>query len=83
MNNYLSTGQLAKLLNVSRTAVLKKIKSGSVKAEKVGPNYIISKKEAEVALGLVVGEKGKKEIELVIKRGIKEYGSVIKKLGKE
>ena len=40
---FLSTSQLAKLLKISRVAVLKRINRGAVKAVKVGPNFIIKK----------------------------------------
>ena len=83
MNNLLSTAEVAKILRVSRIAVFKKIKSGEIKAEKIGRNYVISKEEVQKALGHVIGDKSKKEIDEIIKRGIKEYGEVFKKLGKE
>lgn len=83
MNKFLSTVEVARLLRVSRIAVFKKIKSGEIKAEKIGRNYIISKDEVLKALGLEIGEKSKKEIDKIVKRGVKEYGEVFKKLGKE
>ncbi len=83
MNEFLSTSQVAKILNVSRIAVFKKIKNGEIKAEKIGRNYVIQKDEVSKALGLVIGEKTKKEIDEIIKKGIKDYGEVFKKLGKE
>jgi len=42
---YFSTMQVAKILGVSRIAIFKKIQSGSIKAMKVGRNYLISKDE--------------------------------------
>ena len=83
MNEFLSTSQVAKILNVSRIAVFKKIRNGEIKAEKIGRNYVIQKDEVSKALGLVIGEKTKKEIDEIIKKGIKDYGEVFKKLGKE
>ncbi len=83
MNNLLSTSEVARVLRVSRVAVFKKIKSGEIKAEKIGRNYVIPKEEVLKALGLVIGEKSKAEIDAIIKRGVKEYGEVFKKLGKE
>ena len=83
MNELLSTSQVAKILKISRIAVFKKIKNGEIKAEKIGRNYVIPKGEVLKALGLVIGEKNKQEIDEIIKKGVKEYGEVFKKLGKE
>jgi len=83
MNELLSTLQVAKILKISRVAVFKKIKKGEIKAEKVGRNYVIPKDEVLKALGLIIGEKSKAEIDAIIKRGVKEYGEVFKKLGRE
>src|SRR3989338_2240547 len=41
----LSTIEVAKILGISRVAVFKKIKSGSIKAQKVGRNFVIFKKD--------------------------------------
>ncbi|OGN13837.1 MAG: hypothetical protein A3J47_03855 [Candidatus Yanofskybacteria bacterium RIFCSPHIGHO2_02_FULL_43_22] len=83
MNNLLPTSEVAKVLKISRIAVFKKIKSGEIKAEKIGRNYVIPKEEVLKALGLVIGEKSKTKIDAIIKRGVREYGEVFKKLGKE
>ena len=83
MNELLSTSQVAKILKISRIAVFKKIKNGEIKADKIGRNYVIHRDEVSKALGLIIGEKRKKEIDEIIKRGIKDYGEVFKKLGKE
>ena len=80
---YLSTAELAKFLGVSRVAVFKKIKSGQIKAEKIGRNYIIPKEELAAILGLFVPERRKKEIDEVVRRAVKEYGSALRLLGKE
>ena len=83
MNELLSTTETAKILKISRIAVFKKIKAGEIRAEKIGRNYVISREEVLKALGLVIGEDSKKEIDEIVKRGVKEYGEVFKKLGKE
>ncbi len=83
MNELFSVSEVAKILKISRVAVFKKIKSGQIKAEKVGPNYIIKKDEVARALGYQIGETRKKEIDEIVKRGVKEYREVFKKLGKE
>lgn len=42
---FLSTIQLAKLLKISRVAVLKRINRGAIKAVKVGRNFVIKRKD--------------------------------------
>lgn len=46
-SEFLSVSQLAKILKISRVAVLKRINRGAIKAVKVGPNFIIKKKDIE------------------------------------
>ncbi|MBU0578287.1 helix-turn-helix domain-containing protein [Patescibacteria group bacterium] len=41
MNDFISTAEAAKILGISRVSVFNKIKSGDIKAVKVGRNYII------------------------------------------
>ena len=41
--NYYTTTELAKILGISRVAVFKRIKNGSIKARKVGRNFVIYK----------------------------------------
>ena len=83
MKELFSVSDAAKVLKISRVAVLKKIKLGHIKAEKVGRNFIIEKEEVMKQLGLAIGERRKKEIEYLVKRSVKQYGDVFKKLGKE
>ncbi|MDP2629443.1 MAG: helix-turn-helix domain-containing protein [Candidatus Harrisonbacteria bacterium] len=42
---FFSSTEVAKILGVSRIAVFKKIKGGTLKAQKVGRNYIIAKED--------------------------------------
>lgn len=43
--DFFTTGELAKLLGISRVAVFKRIKNGSIKAKKIGRNFVILKKD--------------------------------------
>ena len=67
--------------------VFKKIKKGRIKAEKIGRNYIIKREDVNDIIGNVLTEKltdnTKKEIGRGVAKIIKEYGEVLKKLGKE
>jgi excisionase family DNA binding protein len=80
---YLSTTKLAKLLGISRIAVFKKIKSGKIRAKKIGRNFFIDKKELGGILDKSLTEKKKAEISEAVKKTIKEYGETLKLLGKE
>lgn len=53
-SDFLSTSQLAKILKISRVAVLKRINRGAIKAVKVGPNFIIKKSDIKHLLRQVI-----------------------------
>ena len=80
---FVSTTELALLLGISRQAVFKKIKSGEIKAKKIGRNFIIDKEDLTEVLGAVLTEKQKQEIEKSVDKTIKEYGETLRLLGKE
>lgn len=79
----LSTTQVAKLLGISRIAVFKKIKSGKLKAEKIGRNYFIDRNDLGGIFQTFLSEKAKKEIERAVQKTVKEYGQALKQLGNE
>jgi len=79
----LSTTEAAEILGVSRVAIFKKIKSGAIKARKIGRNFVIDKKELPAILGEVLSEEKKRNIEKAVKKTVKEYGETLKLLGKE
>lgn len=81
--NYYTVKELADILNISRIAVFNKIKRGQLKAEKIGRNYIIHKKELQGIVCDDLTDKLKKEIENGVDKVISEYGEVLKRLGKE
>ena len=80
---YLSIPEVAKILGISRIAIYKKVKKGEIKAAKIGRSYAIPKKYLEDILGKSLGEKEKKEIDKAVHKTVKEYGEVLKLLGKE
>lgn len=81
--DYISTGELAKLLGVSRIAVFKKIQSGKIKAFKIGRNYAIPIEEFWFAVGSFIPQEKKDEIDKVVKRAVDKYGDALRRLGKE
>ncbi len=80
---FYSISEVANILNISRQAVLKKIKNGQIKAEKVGHKFIIYRKDIKEIVSDVLTDKIKGEIDRGVEKAIKEYGAVLKKLGNE
>lgn len=81
--NYYTVKELADIMGLSRIAIFNRIKSGKIKAEKIGRNYIIYKKDLEGVLGNDLTADDKISIERGVKRVLGEYGDVIRMLGKE
>lgn len=80
--NFVSTTEAAKILGISRIAVFKRIKTGQLKAEMVGKRYLIETNQLGVTYrALTAGDK--KRIKEAVAKVIRQYGEVIKKLGKE
>ena len=82
-NDYISIPELAKILGLSRIAIFKKVKKGSIKAVKIGRNYAIPRAYVDSILGKTLGDSDKKEIDIAVKKTVKEYGRTLKLLGKE
>jgi len=81
--DFISTIELAKMLGISRIAVFKRIKSGKLKARKIGRAFYIERRDLPEVLGVVVGEKEKKNIDEAVTRAVKQYGETFRLLGKE
>jgi excisionase family DNA binding protein len=82
-NDYLTIPQLAEILGISRIAIYKKVKKGQIKAIRIGRNYAISRNYIAEILGDSLSEAQKKRIDKAISRTVKEYGEVLKLLGRE
>jgi excisionase family DNA binding protein len=80
--NLISTTELAKILGISHVAVYKKIKSGKIKAEKIGRNFVIDKRDLNNILSGELTQDSREEIEEAVKKTVEEYGEALKKLGK-
>jgi excisionase family DNA binding protein len=79
---YLSTIEAAKVMGISRVAVLKQIKTGKLRAEQVGRNYIIDRNDlAGIFRHITPGQKRK--VSSAVKKVVKQYGPALKRLGKE
>lgn len=80
MDQLLSVTNAAELLGISRTAVLKRIKNGSIRAQKVGNSYLILKDDLTVVAEREASENQKAEIDKAVSKTIKEYGETLRML---
>ncbi len=80
---YISIQELANILGISRISVYKKIKSGKIKATRIGRSYAIPKRYVDNILGKVLGAEDKRTIDNAVKKTVKEYGEVLKLLGRD
>lgn len=78
-----STAEVARILHLSRIEIFRKIKSGKIKAEKIGRNYVVPRDSIEEILGETIGVHKRGEIDSVIDKALKEYGDTFTKLSKE
>ncbi len=81
-NEFISVKELADNLGVSRITVFNRIKKGVIRAQKVGRNYIIRRSDVPSMDGRI-DEATKKLIDQGIRKTVKEYGEVLKLLGRE
>jgi excisionase family DNA binding protein len=82
-SKYITIPQLAKILGISRIAVYKNVKKGKIKAMRIGRTYVISKKYVTAILGRDLRKEDRREIDKAVRKTVKEYGEVLKLLGRE
>ena len=82
-SGYVTVPELARILGISRVAVYKKVKKGQIKAVRIGRAFAIPKEYVANILGKNLGEQGKRQIDRAVKKTVKEYGDVLKQLGRE
>lgn len=80
---YYSTSEASQILRISRISVFNRIKKGTLKAEKIGRNYIIHRDQILETLGRMVGKDNKEKIDKAVDKAVKEYAETFKLLGKE
>jgi excisionase family DNA binding protein len=79
----LSTTEAAELLGISRVAVFQKIKSGEIRARKVGRNYVIELKDLVGYAGAKLSDEQKEDIKQAVAQALQEYRDAFEMLGKE
>jgi excisionase family DNA binding protein len=80
---YLSLSEAANLMGISRIAVYKKVKKHQLKSIKIGRSFAIPKSELPDVKGRQLRSEEKKEIDRAVRKTVKQYGDVLKRLGKE
>jgi len=80
---YITIPELAKLLGVSRILIYNRVKKGQIPATKIGRTYVITDQTVADILGKKVTAERKKRIDAAVERIVREYGEVLKMLGKE
>ncbi len=80
---YITIPELAKLLGLSRIEVYRKVRKGQIPAIRIGRNYAISDRDVTHILGKEMSAKDKKQVGHAVKKVVKDYGEVLKRLSKE
>lgn len=80
---FITVPELAKLLGVSRITIYNRVKKGQIPATKVGKTYVITDETVANILGKKMTGKEKQQIDAAVRKTVREYGEVLKKLGKE
>jgi excisionase family DNA binding protein len=80
---YVTIPELARLLGVSRIAIYNRVKKGQIPATKIGKTYVITDQTIAYILGKEVTRRGKNRIDAAVRKTVREYGEVLKQLGKE
>lgn len=80
---HITVPELAKLLGVSRIAVFKRVKKGQIPATKVGKTYLITDRTVMHVLGKEPTDRGKRKIDVAVRKTVQEYGDLLAKLSRE
>lgn len=81
-NDFVSVAEAAKIMGYTRQHVLRLIYNGKIEAEKIGRSFAVNRKSLG-GLYKPLSPLEKKEVDQAVDKIFKEYGDVIKKLGKE
>jgi len=71
------------MLGLSRIAVYKKVKAGKIKATKVGRIHVISDPDIGKVLQENVDARDRTRLDRAVRRVVREYGDVLKRLARE
>ena len=80
---HITIPQLARMLRLSRIEVYRKVKKGQIKAVRAGRVYLIADSDAANILGKELSGECKQRLDRGVEKVVKEYGELLKKLGRE
>ena len=80
---YITVPELAKILGVSLITIYNRVKKGQIPATKIGKTYVITDKTVADVLGNKLTDTGRARIDAAVRKTVREYGEVLKKLGRE
>lgn len=80
MEKLISVQEAAKILGVSKVAVIKQINAGKLKAVKVGNTFVIDRDEFTVIGDRDVSDGQKHSIEKAVQKTIADYGETLRLL---
>lgn len=83
MTAYISTTEAAKLMGISRIAVYKQIKNGTLPAMRVGRNYRIDPKRLPYVIERGLTDAEKSRVDAGVDRVLKQYGRTLQWLADE
>ena len=83
MTHYISTTEAAKLMGISRIAVYKQIKNGTLPAERAGRNYLVDPKRLPYVIERELTEAEKSRVGAGVDRVVKQYGRTLRWLADE
>ena len=83
VEKYITIARLAELLGISRIAVYKRVKKGQIPAIRIGRAYLITDKVVNEILNKRLTKQDKRLIESAVQKTVREYGEVLRKLGRE
>ena len=75
--------ELAEMLGLSRVTVYRWVKSGKIKARKIGHAYVITDEHVMKLLNKKITDEDKQNIANAVQKIIAEYGETLRLLGKE
>lgn len=80
MKRFISVLEAAKLLSISRVAVVQNIQAGKIPAQKVGKAYVIDRDEISLPSDREISEARKAFIFSSVKEVVQEYGEALRLL---
>ena len=80
---YMTVPELARILGVSRITIYNRVMKGQIPAARIGKTYVITDQTVADILGNKLTDRGKARIDAAVHKTVREYGEVLKKLGRE